>query len=225
MNQVFRTQKLRPLCLLICSIKFIMYKRFLPAPLILPDPTLFSPPPSDESCQALWDKYAMLPNVREHSLLVADIAAFVGTLAEQAGIFKHTPFLRASAMMHDLAKTYTILNGGNHCQLGSAWCVQELKNPVIAQGVAHHVDWPWGIDIPKYFIPLTLIYCDKRVMHNRMVSLDERCEDLLRRYGLTEIHRDYIRHSIHVGLDIEMALSDALGVDLSAYTIDNRRLV
>ena len=39
------------------------------------------PVPNDAACFALWDKYAMLPNIRRHSLLVAHVAT---VLAQRA---------------------------------------------------------------------------------------------------------------------------------------------
>ena len=94
--------------------------------------------PSDAECLALWDAYGMLPNIRAHSLLVACLATELATRAREKGVPVNVAEVRVAGLLHDLAKTYTIRHGGNHCQLGGAW-VQELTgNAAVAQGVVYH---------------------------------------------------------------------------------------
>jgi len=181
--------------------------------------------PTDEECRALWDRFDMLPHIRDHSLTVACVATFVAKKAREAGLDVNVAEVRASALLHDIAKTYSIHYGGNHCQLGGAW-VQELTgNPALAQGVIHHVNWPGEIDLTVHFLPLAVIYSDKRVKHNRVVSLGERFEDLLKRYGTTEYIRERIERSFNQAREIERALSQAIGVDLNAHPFDCGGLV
>ena len=96
-----------------------------------------APPPDDEACFALWRKYDMLPNVRRHSRLVAHIATLLARRAAEKGVAVHVPEVRASALLHDLAKTYCLRHGGSHAQLGGAWAVAETRNYALAQGVRH----------------------------------------------------------------------------------------
>ncbi len=181
--------------------------------------------PSDEECRRLWDLYEMLPHIRDHSLTVACVADFLTRRAERAGLNVNAPEVRASAMLHDIAKTYTIYYGGSHSQLGGAW-VQELTgNPRVAQGVLHHVHWPWDIDAHAHFLPLAVIYSDKRVKHNRIVTLRERFTDLLDRYGATDDIRARIRCSHDQAVAIEDVLSQTLGVKLDAHPFDCGGLV
>lgn len=181
--------------------------------------------PTDEECRDLWDRFDMLPHIRDHSLTVACVATFVAQKAREAGLDVNVGEVRASALLHDIAKTYSIHYGGNHCQLGGAW-VQELTgNPALAQGVIHHVNWPGEIDLKAHFLPLTVIYSDKRVKHNRVVTLLERFDDLLKRYGTTEYIRERIERSFNQAREIERALSQAIGVDLNAHPFDCGGLV
>ncbi len=189
------------------------------------DVTNVSRVPTEEECRALWDRYEMLPHIRDHSLAVACVASFIAEKAVETGLEVDPRAVRAAALLHDIAKTYSIHYGGNHCQLGGAW-VQELTgNPALAQGVIHHVHWPWEIDVRKHFLPLTVIYSDKRVKHNRIVSLEDRFNDLLDRYGTTEYIRERIKGSFNQARDIENALSQAIGVDLHAHSFDCGGLV
>ncbi len=181
--------------------------------------------PSEAQCRALWDAYDMLPNIRAHSLAVACIATTLARQAASAGFDVDVDAVRAAALLHDLAKTYTIRHGGNHSQLGGAW-VQELTgNPALAQGIIHHVHWPFAVDIRSHFLPLSIIYSDKRVKHNRVVSLTERFEDLLHRYGATPDIRQRIGRSFAQAREIEQALVQNLGFDPDADIAHCRGLV
>ena len=183
---------------------------------ILPDLSL--PIPGREECEALWEKYAMLPNIRAHCSAVADVAMSLARRAEDMGIAPpgtSEAAARAATMLHDIAKTWTILHGGAHDQLGAAIVREETGNPLLAQAVLYHVQWPWeeGPLAPEnepLRLPLLVAYADKRVRHDRLVSLEERFDDLLNRYGDNEEHRASIRLNRKRSLLHEAALLDRL---------------
>ena len=180
-----------------------------------------SPPsPDDEACFALWRKYAMLPNVQCHSRLVAHIATALARRAAEKGFAVNVPEVRASALLHDIAKTYCLRHGGSHALLGGAWAVAETRNYALAQGVMLHVHWPWPLPEGAGIcaLPFFVIYADKRVRHDA-------CEDLLTRYGRTEAAREGIRGSYEQGKTIERALSAQLGWALHEDSFDCGRLV
>ena len=194
-----------------------------PPPPALPDPALFVP--DDARCARYWEEYAMLDNVAEHSRMVADVATFLAERAAEVGLDVDVPTVRASALLHDLAKTYCIRHGGNHSQLGGAWVAELTGNPVIAIGVTHHVYWPFAMDLPRYFAPLAVLYADKRVNHNRLVSVEDRFKDLIVRYGIPLNLQDSINETRRQALELEQLLCDTLEVDLNACDFDSGRLV
>jgi len=181
--------------------------------------------PDDRQCAEHWAHFSMLDNIAEHSMKVAQVATFVAKRGRELGFDIDVPTIRASALMHDIAKTYSILHGGNHSQLGGAWTTEMTGNPTIATGVTHHVYWPFEVDINKYFTPLAVIYADKRVRHNTIVTIESRFKDLTKRYGAT----DYIRQRIEItrsqAVTLETLLSDSLEVDLNACDFDSGRMV
>jgi hypothetical protein len=183
--------------------------------------------PRLEDCHALWDKYEMLDNIRRHSEKVADMAHSVSLILERQGYPVVPDAVRASGLLHDLAKTYTIKYGGSHSQLGSAWVTHETRNPEIARGVLFHVHWPWdeALDDDRLLLVMLIEYADKRVRHDNYVSLDERFTDLQNRYGINEYARERIEMSHQQGQRIEKALSRRLGVNLDEYIADSGRLV
>lgn len=185
----------------------------IPAPPRRPAGTY--PVPGEGGCLALWDRYDMLPNVRDHSLVVARVATALAERGAARGLDLNVAEVRASALLHDLAKTYTIHYGGNHSQLGAAWVMEETGNPLIAQGVAHHVFWPFELDAERDFLPLCVLYGDKRVAHDHVVGMDERFVDLMERYGSSEAIRARIQATHDQGRLVERLLGELLEVDLT----------
>lgn len=191
----------------------------------LPSPADMPPAPTDMQCYQFWDRYCMLPHIRQHSLGVARVATRLALLGKQAGLDVDVQTVRASALLHDIAKTYTIRHGGNHSQLGGAWMEQATGNPLLSMGIVHHVHWPWHVDVRAFFLPLAIIYGDKRVRHDTVVTLDERFEDLYSRYGSTQYVRDRLAESRQQSAMIEEAFGNLLGVDLHEDTFDCGRMV
>ena len=183
--------------------------------------------PGEDDCVALWNKYAMPEHIRAHSRLVADFASALAEKAEAEGADMHVPSVRASGLLHDLGKIYTLRNGGSHGQVGGAWVVNETRNPYIAQGVLQHTRWAWHIDetVDSWLLSYCIIYADKRVMHDTVVTPEDRFADLLERYGHTEEAKKRISSSHQQGLDIEAALSRRLRIPLHEYTFTYGRLV
>lgn len=182
--------------------------------------------PDEAQCLGLWDKYAMPDHIRNHSAKVAEFAVLMAQRAVDRGFAVDVAEVRASALLHDIAKNYTIAHGGSHAQIGASWVVLETGNRRLGQGVIHHVHWPWSVDETQVCsLPFFIIYADKRVKHHSYVSLAERFEDLLDRYGRTEPSRASIRTSYDQGKTVERALSALLELDIHAYTPDSGRLV
>ncbi len=178
--------------------------------------------PDDEGCRCLWDKYDMLANIRAHSMVVANVATRLAKRAKRLGLPVNVEAVRASALLHDLAKTWCLRHGGSHAELGATWVVQETGNYELARGVFHHVYWPWKLPADNAVLmcslPFFILYADKRARHDAFVSLEVRFEDLIDRYGKTEAHRKSICGSYLQAKGIEEALSRHLGVGL-AHTI------
>ena len=145
--------------------------------------------PGIDTCFALMEQYAMLPNIRRHSLLVARIAellAFRLRARVPVGQAPDQDFCVNGALLHDIAKTPCLEEGCDHAAAGAEIC-RRHGYPEIAEVVGSHV-------ILKNFSPEKyrqglfqardiVYYADKRVRHDAIVSLPERLEYILERYG------------------------------------------
>jgi len=189
--------------------------------------------PSDHECRAWWKTYGMLDHIKDHSELVAGVATTLAELAARQELGNadglawddFVQSVRTAGFLHDLGKTYSIKHGGNHSQIGAAWTMDLIRNPRIAQGVLHHVHWPGALDLEDHFLPLAIIYADKRVKHDTIVGMEDRFADLFERYGHTERSREWITRAFEQGRELEHLLSTFLGEDIHEYPFDRRGLV
>lgn len=178
--------------------------------------------PDEEQCALLWDKYDMMPHIRDHCRAVAGVATEIVRRAEDRGIIPagralSVPLARAAALLHDLAKSYSIRHGGSHAQLGAAWVREETGNPLIAQAVLFHVEWPWSgtsmddVRDPMR-LPVIVAYADKRVRHSEVVTIKERFDDLLVRYGISADKVDNIAANYAHVQAVERAIFERVGI-------------
>lgn len=192
--------------------------------------------PTEAACLQMLEKHGIHPHILRHCRCVADFAvalalralAVRGVLSEAcptglpADIVEHT---LAAGLLHDVAKSWCIDNGGSHAQTGASWVVAETGNFRVAQAVMHHVEWPWELpaDVcaPAHFVS----YADRRVMHDAYVTVQKRYEDLIVRYGHTEAQRKSIHASHAQAVKLESALSAQLELPLHACTFAGGGLV
>lgn len=137
--------------------------------------------PSISQCTQLMADYAMLDNIKEHSFMVARVTALLSRELYQAGIRIDGELAVAGALLHDIAKTHCLESRCNHAQVGVEICLSH-GFPEVAEIVGEHV-------VLRDFTPRQLsakevvYYADKRVKHDQIVSLDERLEYIIERYG------------------------------------------
>jgi len=142
--------------------------------------------PTYNDCLALMAAHGMLPNVREHSYRVMQVAAFLGQALAAAGFELHLPLISTGALLHDLGKTPCLGTAQNHAQWG-AEVLSSLGFPELAQVVLEHVRLAEEfVKDPRPLREAEVVnYADKRVLHTRVVSLADRFADLKERYGRT----------------------------------------
>ena len=136
------------------------------------------------------EEYAMLPNIRRHSSIVAHVALqVIDGLEENETLLSSLPersLIAAGALLHDIAKTPCLKNGCDHATEGACICLQ-LGYPEIASIVEEHVvlkDHDAERRRRGRFNAREIIYyADKRVRHEEIVDLSERLEYILEHYG------------------------------------------
>ena len=141
--------------------------------------------PSHNQCLELMETHGMLPNIREHSFRVMEVAVFLGQALTEAGFDLHLPLVTTGALLHDLGKTPCLGTLNNHAELGAGF-LEELGYPQVAQVVREHVYLDGSIMDPRPLREAEIVnYADKRVLHEEVVTLAVRFADLKVRYGRT----------------------------------------
>ena len=142
--------------------------------------------PTYNDCLALMAAHGMLPNVREHSYRVMQVAEVLGQALATAGLELHLPLISIGALLHDLGKTPCLGTAQNHARWG-AEVLSSLGYPELAQVVREHVRLAEEfVNDPRPLREAEVVnYADKRVLHTRVVSLADRFADLKERYGRT----------------------------------------
>jgi uncharacterized protein len=141
--------------------------------------------PSHNQCLELMEAHGMLPNIREHSFRVMEVAVFLGQALVEAGFDLHLPLVSVGALLHDLGKTPCLGTLNNHAELGAGF-LEELGYPQVAQVVREHVHLDGTVMDPRPLREAEIVnYADKRVLHEEVVTLAARFADLKVRYGRT----------------------------------------
>ena len=148
----------------------------------------------------------MLDNVREHSILVAEIVRAISHGLLTSGVQISVDKAVAGALLHDVAKTQCLQTGGDHAALGRQICLQHHLDE-IADIVAEHI-WLKSYSLDGVYSEKEIVYYgDKRVLHTSVVSLDERMHDIIDRYGRNDSRlTQLVRMNFNVCQGIERKL-------------------
>ncbi|PID77179.1 MAG: metal-dependent phosphohydrolase [Deltaproteobacteria bacterium] len=168
--------------------------------------------PSREKCLTLMDKYEMFDHIKAHSLMVARVAEVIyADLAAALPAANLPPqnLVLAGAMLHDIAKSICIKKGCCHSMVGAEICLAEGFAP-LAEIVAEHVyitDYSSQNCCAGFFRAKELVYyADKRVRHDKVVSLEDRMEYIIERYGKNDKMIINIKKSFALCQDMEKAI-------------------
>ena len=138
-----------------------------------------SPLPSPDMVREWWDEYGMLENIRRHSETVCRVALVLYEWLSEAGVELYRPAIEAGALVHDIAKTQCLGTRRSHAIEGGI-IMQRKGFSELAYMVRNHVYLS-----PDHPLDETMVvtYADKRVNHDRVVSLKDRFEYILGNYG------------------------------------------
>ena len=176
--------------------------------------------PTDEQCYHLMCEMKMMDHIVVHSMQVCRVATFlVGHLDPQQERLNYR-LIRAAALLHDITKTRSFKTEENHSLTGGQF-LAEQGYPHVGEVVRQHVR------LDEYANPIVLgeaeviNYADKRVLHDKVVSLDRRLHYILERYGKLPENQERIRWLWEKTLDLE----EKIFSDLSFAPEDLNRLL
>jgi len=158
--------------------------------------------PTEEECLHIMKQYHMLDNIKAHSIEVKNIAlALYNNLIDQNPL--NCDLVIAGALLHDIAKTWAIETGNRKHDIEGGAILRKMNLPDIAYIVESHVFFKDFVKEGPIEERELVFYADKRVMHDVIVSLDQRVEDLIIRYGRTEEIINIIKDNKNFVLEVE----------------------
>jgi len=151
-------------------------------------------------------------NIRRHSLLVTEVALFLGRQLNRNSLRLDLAVVEAGALLHDIGKMQGIRTGENHALLG-AKMLSERVDPAVSRIVGEHI----YLEAPLIAGPITesllVNYSDKRVKHDTVVSVEERYHDLIARYSKTESHRLMLMEKLQLYIQLEAKIFSHLNIE------------
>ena len=134
----------------------------------------------------------MLEHIVVHSLQVCRVGKGLVDFLSAKGIDLDGPLVQAAALLHDITKTRSFKTEENHALTGGRH-LTDAGFAEVGDLVRQHVrldDYSEQQILTEAHI---INYADKRVLHDRIVSLDERMEYIMERYGREPAHHQRIR--------------------------------
>jgi putative nucleotidyltransferase with HDIG domain len=177
--------------------------------------------PDESACRQLMDRYSMLPNIVEHSFRVCQVAAFLGKALSCPDNGLDPDLILAASLLHDITKTRSLKTKEKHAGTGGS-LLEALGYPRVAEVVRGHVE----LSAEEGLDPLREVhiinYADKRVQHDKVVSLEQRFVDLMDRYGKTPERRAMLTRMRETALELEQHIFrriDPSPEDLEAFNV------
>jgi putative nucleotidyltransferase with HDIG domain len=166
--------------------------------------------PSISDCLALMDRYNMLPNIKDHSIVVARVAELITDGLINAGLQLSMDKVIGGSLLHDIGKTACLDNNDDHAAKGVEIC-QAHDFDTVTDIIAEHVILKNYSTAHTFTEKEIVYYADKRVNHDQVVSLEKRLAYILERYGLNNVVRcEAIRKNYALCRDLETRMFSLL---------------
>ena len=168
--------------------------------------------PTRDECLRLMGRHGMLDNIVVHSLEVTKVALFLSTRLNMKGQRIDLRLVEAASLLHDITKTICFETKEDHAQTGYQ-LLKEMGYERVGEVVAEHVRLSEQRDPLIVSEEEIVNYADKRVEHDRIVSLEERFQDLKERYGKDQRVLEQFKKLEKITFEIENKIFSILGID------------
>jgi len=153
--------------------------------------------------------YNLPEHIIAHSYKVTKVSWIISNELASKNIKVDIDLVLYSSLLHDITKYDAIINKGeDHAETGGIF-LRKLGYSNIAEIVENHI----VIKNSKTFLleKKIVFYSDKRVMHDKIVSLETRYNDLLNRYGKSKFSRILIKNGFKNAQKIEKEIFSKIG--------------
>ena len=168
--------------------------------------------PSKGECLDLMRQYNGREHIIQHCIKVADVALSISKALNRKGENLNLNEVEAAALLHDITKAESLDSGEDH-SLTAYRLLKKLSYERIAEIVRQHVFLARDLDSTWVSEEEVVNYSDKRVRHDKVVTLRERFEDLRARYCRDEEGRKWMDRMESLSNRIEKKIFSKLGVE------------
>ena len=146
--------------------------------------TLASGTPDTKTCLGLVARFGMPEHIVRHSIAVCGVALFLTGRIREQGLTLDVDLIRSAALLHDITKRFSIGRPLDHALTG-AKILKKLGYPRTASIVRQHVRVSSSRPAGRVSEAEIVNYSDKRVVEDRISTLEDRFVYLRQRYGRT----------------------------------------
>ena len=145
--------------------------------------------PTKDECVRILKESNVPDNIIAHCTAVGDFAILVADKLLSRGINVNRDLIHAAALLHDIRK----LSTHDHVMEGSEY-IKSLGFPEVANIIKKHGLAKLGNDDfkPKTWEEKAVFYADKRVKHDKVVSVEERFRYIREKYKSSDIESEYL---------------------------------
>jgi len=151
-----------------------------------------APVPTRLQCLRLQRRMHMPMHIQNHCRQVCQVALALTNAGNSHWPMLDRALIQAAALLHDITKNRSFITGENHAATGEN-LLKKMGYARLGAIVGQHVKLRRANDSPAISEAHIINYADKRVLHDRIVSLDERMQYIMARYG----HAPWQRQRLH----------------------------
>ncbi|MCP3876189.1 MAG: HDIG domain-containing protein [Desulfobacteraceae bacterium] len=148
--------------------------------------------PSKKECFKLIKKMDMMDHIIDHSIMVSNVSLFLCAKLKVSSPNLDTQLATSAALLHDITKTRSFDTKESHSETGGQM-LTKMGYPEVGDIIRQHVI----LDSYKNNSPISeqeiVNYSDKRILHDKIVSLNKRLEYIKIRYGSNKEFKDRIQ--------------------------------
>lgn len=170
--------------------------------------------PTRDECFRLMNQSEMLSNIIDHSIQVTKVALYLTTELNKRGQNIDLRLVEAASLLHDLTKSECLKTKKDHAQTGSE-VLKSMGYIRVGEVVAEHIHLARQNDPSSVTEEEIVNYADKRVRHDRIVSLEDRFCDLIARYGKNPKASEQMEQLKKSTFEIENKIFSILEIDPS----------
>jgi uncharacterized protein len=156
----------------------------------------------------------MLSHIIDHSVEVSKVALHLAHALNRKGQRLDLRVVEAASLLHDLTKSESLQTKEDHAQTGSQ-LLKRMGYARVGEVVAEHIRLSRKSNPARVTEEEIVNYADKRVQHDRIVSLEERFRDLMSRYGKEQEASEQMERLKTVTFEIENKIFSILEMNPS----------